>query len=39
MPAFPKSPAAGSLAALAMLAALTFSANASAQTIASADSP
>jgi hypothetical protein len=32
MPAFPKSPAAGSLAGLAMLAALTLSVNASAQT-------
>ena len=32
MPAFPKSPAASSLAALAMLAALTLAASASAQT-------
>jgi hypothetical protein len=32
MPAFPKSPVAGSIAVLAMAAALTFSANAGAQT-------
>jgi hypothetical protein len=32
MPAFPRSPVAGSIAAMAMAAALTFSVNASAQT-------
>ena len=32
MPAFPRSPVAGSVAALAMVAALTLAANASAQT-------